>query len=64
MQKQTNLNLTQVGLIFKKIYVYEILPAYMYVHHGHAWYPLRPEEGIRIPGSGVKDGCESPCGCS
>lgn len=23
----------------------------------------RPEEGVRIPGTGVIDSCEPPCGC-
>lgn len=30
----------------------------MYVHHLHAWYPGRPEEGILFPKSAIVDGCE------
>jgi hypothetical protein len=26
-----------------------------YVHHVNAWCPWRPEDGIRIPGTGAKD---------
>jgi hypothetical protein len=28
-----------------------------------SWYLWRLEEGFRSPGTGVKDGCELPCGC-
>lgn len=38
------------------------LPACIYVYHIHVWYPQRPEEGIRLSGSGVIDGWEPPCG--
>lgn len=31
------------------------------VHHRHAWYLQRPEEGIRSPEIGVLDGCKLPC---
>ena len=40
------------GLYLKKIYfyfIYEYLPACMYVHHVYAWYSRMPEEGIRYP---------------
>jgi hypothetical protein len=30
------------------------------MHAGGLW---RPEEGIRSPGPGVRDGCEPPYGC-
>lgn len=31
-----------------------VLPAYMTVHHVHAWLEQRPEEDIGHPGNGVK----------
>jgi len=39
-------------------YMYESLPEYMYLHQ---FMPGAP--GVRSPGAGVTDGCESPCGC-
>lgn len=39
-----------------------VLPAYMCAHHMSAWCLRRSEEGIGSPGTGVKDGCESPWG--
>ena len=33
------------------------------LHHMHAWYPRRPEEGTGSPEIGVTDGCELPCRC-
>lgn len=38
-----------------------VLPACMYVHHVNAWGPQRPEEGTESPGTGIANGCESPC---
>lgn len=35
-----------------------ILPACMHVHHVHAWYLQRSEEGIGSPRTRVTDGCE------
>ena len=32
------------------------VPDYMSMYH------LRPAEGVRCPGTGVTDGCESACG--
>ena len=40
----------------------ECLPACMFVHHLHAWCVYRPERGNWIPGTGVLDDCETPCG--
>jgi hypothetical protein len=40
-----------------------VLPTRMYVQHVCAWYPWRLEEGVRSPGTGVKDACETPHGC-
>ena len=39
-----------------------VFPACMYVHHGCAWCLQRPEEGVRLPGTEVTDGCELPHG--
>lgn len=33
-----------------------ILPAYLSVHHLHAWYPQRSEQSVGSPGTGVTDG--------
>lgn len=43
-------------------YVYECLPACMYMYHVCAWVPLRSEEGIGFSGTEVIGGCETPCG--
>ena len=40
-----------------------VLLACLSVYHMHAWSLQKPEEGIRTPGTGVTDGCETPCGC-
>lgn len=34
----------------------------MAVHHAHAWFTQRSEEGIRSLGTEVKDDGELPCG--
>lgn len=39
------------------------LHACMSMHHLHAWCSWRSEEIIRSLGTGVKDGCETLCGC-
>lgn len=39
-----------------------VLPACMYTYYVHAWCPWGPKVGVVSPGSGVPDGCESPCG--
>lgn len=41
------------------LYVYECF-ACMYVYVAHACCLQRLEEGVRSPGTGVKDGCEPP----
>lgn len=38
------------------------LLARLYVHNVHVWCPWRTQEGIRLPETGVVDGCELPCG--
>ena len=40
-----------------------VLLARMFVHHVLVWCTPRPEEDIRLPATGVTDGCELPCGC-
>jgi hypothetical protein len=40
-----------------------ILPTCIAVHHKHAWCLQGPEEDISVPGTGVIDGFELPCGC-
>ena len=40
-----------------------ILPVCRSVCQMHAWYPRRPEEGVREPGTGLTGGCDLPCGC-
>lgn len=34
------------------------LPAFVYVCHMYAWWPLKSEEGVRFPGIRVIDDCE------
>lgn len=43
--------------------MYECLPVFMYVHYVHAYYLWSPEEGIRLPRTGVTVDCQQPCGC-
>ena len=43
------------------MYFYEYFPAYLYVYHVYAWYPKRPEEGVRSFESRVIDVCEPNC---
>lgn len=38
------------------------LPVYVSVYCVHTWYTQKSEESIGSPGTGVKDGCVSPCG--
>lgn len=33
-----------------------VLAACIFMHHIHAWYPWRSEEGTGFPGTGVIDG--------
>lgn len=40
-----------------------VLPRCMFMHYLCAWCPRRPKEGDRSPETGIRDGCESPCGC-
>lgn len=43
-----------------------VLPAFIYAHQVCAWYPGRPEERVRIPGTGDTGGsgpssmCQQP----
>lgn len=39
-----------------------VLATCMSVYHLCAWYPRSPEDGIRIPGPGVADGCDCRVG--
>ena len=50
---------------FKRVYfiLVSVLRACGHVYHVCAWCLRRSEDGIRSPGTGVKSGCESPCGC-
>lgn len=41
----------------------DVLPRYMVMHCLCAWCPRRPKEGDRSPETGIRDDCESPCGC-
>lgn len=36
-----------------------VLPSCIYMHHVYAWQPQKPQEGIKFPGSGVTDDCET-----
>jgi hypothetical protein len=60
------LTLYSTSTLFKNIifiFMYtEVLYIFVYFHV-HARYPGRPEEGTGLPGTGVTDGCELPCGC-
>lgn len=40
--------------LFYLIYM-SVSPSCMYMHHMHAWYPERSEEGFEFPGTGVMD---------
>lgn len=33
------------------------------LHHVCAWFPKKPKEGIRLPETRVKDGCDCQYGC-
>lgn len=39
------------------LYIYSLLLTYMSVSYMHAWYPQKPEEGIRSSGTIAKDDC-------
>lgn len=39
-----------------------VWPAYLPMHHMHAWCPWRPQEGLSFPETGFTEGCEQP-GC-
>lgn len=41
-----------------------LLLACTYVHHKHAWYSWRPEEGFRSLETGDTDNYDLPCGSS
>lgn len=45
---------------FLSSYVYEYLPACVYVHYMHAYYLWRPKEGITFPRTGVTVDCQLP----
>lgn len=38
-----------------------VFPTFMSVHHMHAWYMQRPQEGIGSPGTGLSDGFDFSC---
>lgn len=40
----------------------DALPVCMCVQHVSAWYLQRSEENIGYSGTGVTDGCKTPCG--
>lgn len=40
-----------------------VLPTYMSVHHVYVWYPQRPEEAVRCPGTGVIEDYDLTYGC-
>lgn len=40
-----------------------VLPTCTSMYHMHALCSQRPEEGDRLSGTGVTDGCELPRGC-
>ena len=40
-----------------------IICIHAYLYHMYVWYLQRSEEGIRSPGTGVRDGYEGSCGC-
>lgn len=51
--KQANL----INLLFMRMSDFSTS---MLVYHVHGWCPLRPEESVRFPGTGVADRCELP----
>ena len=59
-------HVAQKMFLLKMIFYFVCLavsPAHMTLYYYMcAWCPGRPEEGIRYPGTGVIEGCESPCG--
>lgn len=40
-----------------------VLPAFIYAQQVCAWYPGRPEERVRIPGTGATGGSGPSCVC-
>jgi hypothetical protein len=44
------------------LFIFSVFPICINEHYV-CLIPLRSEEGIGSPGTGVIDGCESPCGC-
>lgn len=52
------------SFLFKRfIYIYECLPACIYVHHEHV-ASAGSGVGVRFPRTWIKDGCKLPCVCS
>ena len=41
----------------------DALPTWISVHCVHVWCPQRPKKVLTPPGTGVRNGCEPPCGC-
>lgn len=39
-----------------------VLPKCVFMHRVGAWFPWKPAEGIRSPGTGVKARCEPHVG--
>lgn len=40
-----------------------VVPACMCVHHAHAQYLQKSEDGVGYSGTGLMAGWELPCGC-
>ena len=49
-------------LPYALLYVFECLPAWVFTPL-LAWYPWRPKDSVRSPGTGITDSCEPPRGC-
>lgn len=47
---------------FKSIFTWCVLPTYLSVPPVYAWRPMRAEEDLGSPGTGVRNDCELPCG--
>lgn len=58
----THINLPKELLCFNIFYFMSTVFAFIYVcaYYIPPWYPKRREEGIRLPGARVGDGCEFP----
>ena len=51
-----------IVLRYNYLFVYECLPACIYVYHIHVWCPYKTEESVKSLGTRVMDGYKPPYG--